>query len=137
MLQGTPSQELDRIIEAASAAQVTLRRMLEGIVPDENGVVTVTTEAAAERAAELREQLDSLVDTGYTIAGSVEDLHPATGGSYTSLQTIEEGLAARLERGSVGHNDEELAAVDHDEASVAVEITPAEDRPSGPSYYGV
>ncbi len=143
MLQGTPSHELDRIIDAATTAQATLRKLLDGMEPDENGVVTVTTKAATDRAAELHEELAELIDLGSAVAGNVEDLHPATADARASLLTVTDRLERRLDRNSVGHADGELAAVDEepgqidDDDSVAVEITPAEEPPSGPSYYGV
>jgi hypothetical protein len=140
MLQGTPSHELDRIIDAATAAQATLRKMLDGMEPDENGVVTVTTEAAAAAASGLYEELAHLIDVGMGVAGTVEDLHPATAAATVSLQNVTERLQRRLDRDSVGHAVGELAVVeeeataDDEDGSVAVEITPA-DAP--PSYYGV
>lgn len=151
MLQGTPSHELDRIIDAATTAQAALRKMLDGIEPDENGVVTVTAEVAAERATGLHEQLADLIDVASAVAGNVEDLHPATADARASLLVVTDRLERRLDRTSVGHADAELAVVEDDEASddvvsdvvadeeasVAVEITPADEPPPPPSYYGV
>ena len=143
MLQGTPSHELDRIIDAATAAQATLRRMLDGMEPDENGVVTVTTEAAAAAASELYEELADLIDVGTAVAGTVEDLHPATADSTAALEIVRERIGQRLDRSSVGHADGGLVSVDDEDAadeedsSVAVEITPADEPPPPPSYYGV
>lgn len=137
MLQGTPSHELDRIIEAAVAAQATLRKMLDGLEPDENGVVTVTTEAAADSATVLQVELADLVDVGMVVAGTVEDLHPTTADARASLRIVADRLERRLDRDSVGHTHEELGAADAVDDSVAVEITPAEEPPRGPSFYGV
>ena len=132
----SPTHELDRLISDAQAAQSELRSLIEGITPDDHGVVTATIDDAATRAAELREAFVGFEERGLAIASTIDDLHPQTSGAFDQFTMLTRRIHGRLDRESVGHNDGELAAVSEETASVAVEIAPAEED-GGPSFYGV
>lgn len=138
MRHSSPTYELDRLISDAQEAQAGLRALIEGITPDDHGVVTSTAEDAAGRADEYHAAIVGFEERALAVASTIDDFHPQTSGAFDQFTMLSRRTHSRLNRSSVGHTDGELAAVEDEEtASVAVEITSADDDGSGPSFYGV
>jgi hypothetical protein len=143
MLQSSPTHELDRIIAKAQEARTQLRGLIEGVTPDENGVVTSTVETAVARAEEFRAEAASLGHAGLAVSAVIDDLHLQTSGAFEQATVLGQRIDGRLDRSSVGHADGALASIVSDEpvveepGGVTVSTESVDDQVSGTSYYGV
>ena len=143
MPPGSPTRQLDQLIDRSQQAQAELRKLIEGITPDDHGVVTTTADAAAVRADELRIELRSLFETGLAVASLIDDLHPQTSGAFDQLTTLAVQTESRLDRTSVGHADGALTspannAVDDESVPAVDAVADSTEGESGQTqYYGV
>lgn len=116
MIDGSPTDELDRLIAAAQEAGSAVASIRRDLIPDENGVVARTGESAANAAARLEAQIALFEENGLSVASVIDDSID-TLASYRELAELTDRIRTTLVGGSAGHSDGDLVQSATEDAS--------------------